>query len=39
MKNNIQSLVKIVWEMNSDTFWDKIAYRNKLRHQQLFLGP
>ena len=27
MKNNIQSLVKIVWEMNLDTFRDEFTYK------------
>ena len=27
MKNIIQSLVKIVWEMNLDTFWDEFTYK------------
>ena len=36
---NIQSLVKIVWEMNLDTFWEQFIYKNKFRHQQLFLVP
>ena len=29
----------IVWEMSLDTFWDKFTYKNKFRHQKLFLGP
>ena len=38
-KNHIQSLVKIVWEMNWEIVWDEFTYKNRFRHQKLCLRP
>ena len=38
-KNHIQSLVKIVWEMNLEIIWDEFTYKNRFRHQKLCFRP
>ena len=38
-KNHIQSLVKIVWEMNKEIVWDEFTYKNRFRHQKWCFRP
>ena len=38
-KNHIQSLVKIVWEMNKEIIWDEFTYKIRFGHQKLCFRP
>ena len=37
-KNPVQSLLKIVWEMNLEIVRDEFTYKNKFRHQKIMSG-